>query len=208
MPDEPAQVTRDLLLSDPSIEPVPLKVFAPVTRPGLRACVVAAFNVNKAVAGEAGVLSIEDLGWSGGGRMAMVAAYRPLDRSVTLIEAHPDAGSHMPFSLNAAGYEILTLVTVEGDVAVLGLLDKYLSPAAVLSVTRGGGATVVRLAEAGDFGAWLARRPVRVEVDGRPLSSSSYTYRGGVLRVPRESFAARGGEREVRIVLGQSRKRD
>jgi raffinose synthase len=139
MADEPAQVTRDLLLSDPSIEPVPLKVFAPVTRPGLRACVVAAFNVNKAVAGEAGMLNIEDLGWSGGGRMATVAAYRTLDRSVTLLEAHPDAGSLMRFGLNAAGYEMLTLVTVEGDVAVFGLLDKYLSPAAVVSVTRGEG---------------------------------------------------------------------
>ncbi|MBV8859131.1 MAG: hypothetical protein JOZ02_19520 [Acidobacteria bacterium] len=203
MPDEPAQVTRDLLLSDPSIEPVPLKVFAPVTRPGLRACVVAAFNVNKTVAGEAGVLDIDDLGWSGGGAMATVAAYRTLDRSVTLLEAHPDAGTRMPFGLNAAGYELLTLATVEGDVAVFGLLDKYLSPAAVVSVTRGGGATVVRLAEAGDFGAWLARRPLRVEVDGRSLSSSSYTYIGGVLRVPRESFGARGGEREVRIVLGR-----
>jgi raffinose synthase len=203
MADEPAQVTRDLLLSDPSIEPVPLKVFAPVTRPGLRACVVAAFNVNKAVAGEAGVLSIEDLGWSGGGTMATVAAYRTLDRSVTLLEAHPDAGSLMRFGLNAAGYEMLTLVTVEGDVAVFGLLDKYLSPAAVVSVTRGGGATVVRLGEAGDFGAWLARAPSRVEVDGRALPASAYTFAGGLLRVPAASFGAREGEREVRIVLAR-----
>src|SRR4051812_29543583 len=47
MADEPAQVTRDLLLSDPSIEPTALKVFARVTRPGLSVGVVAAFHVNK-----------------------------------------------------------------------------------------------------------------------------------------------------------------
>jgi hypothetical protein len=57
--DEPAQVTRDLLLSDPSIEPVSLKVFARVTRPGLSAGVVAAFHVNKGAPRVVGVPRVQ-----------------------------------------------------------------------------------------------------------------------------------------------------
>jgi hypothetical protein len=203
--DEPAQVTRDLLLDDPSIEPTALKVFARVTRPGLSAGVVAAFNVNKTATRVAGSLAAGDVEW-GSRPPANVAAYRLSDGRVTVFPIEPPA---LYFDLGENGFDLFTLAPVEDGVAVFGLLDKYLSPAAVVSVTRGGGATVVRLAEAGDFGAWLARRPARVEVDGRPLSPSSYTYIDGVLRVPRESFGARAGEREVKIVTrpGQNRLR-
>jgi raffinose synthase len=197
MADEPAQVTRDLLLSDPSIERVALKVFARVTRPGLSAGVVAAFNVNKAAGTVAGALDAREVEW-GSKYPTNVAAYRLSDGRVTLFPIKPPA---LYFDLSENGFDLFTLAPVEGSVAVFGLLDKYLSPAAVVSVTRGGGgATVVRLAEAGDFGAWVWRAPARVEVDGRPLTPSSYTYGGGLLRIPRASFGMREGEREVRIV--------
>ena len=198
-PDEPGQVTRDLLLNDPSIERVPLKVFARVTRPGLSAGVVAAFNVNKTVFGVSGGLRAEDVEW-GSKHPQNVAAYRRGDGRVTVFPIKPPA---LYFDLGENGFDLFTLAAVEGDVAVFGLLDKYLSPAAVVSVTRGAGGTAVRLAEAGDFGAWVWRAPSRIEVDGRPLTRSSYSYAGGLLRIPRASFGERGGEREVRIVLGR-----
>ncbi|HEX8118095.1 MAG TPA: Sip1-related alpha-galactosidase, partial [Pyrinomonadaceae bacterium] len=205
MADEPAQVTRDLLLSDPSIERVPLKVFARVTRPGLTAGVVAAFNVNKTERSVTGTLHAGDPEWpsDAGGP---VVVYRRHGGSAGQFDFHNPSE---PFDLGDGGFDLFTLVRADDGIGVFGLLDKYLSPAAVLSVTRGQGAAAVRLAEAGDFGAWLLRRPLRVEVDGRSLPPSSYTYAGGLLRIPRASFGARAGEREVKIVTrpGQNRPR-
>src|SRR3712207_9520825 len=60
MPDEPAQVTRDLLLNDPSLEAVPLKVFSRVTRPGLTAGGLAALHANKTPQNGAGPLGAGD----------------------------------------------------------------------------------------------------------------------------------------------------
>jgi raffinose synthase len=197
MADEPAQVTRDLLLSDPSIERVPLKVFARVTRPGLTASVVAAFNVNKSERRVSGALNAGDPEWPEK-TDGQVVVYRRGDESAGPFNHHL---LFEPLDLGEGDFDLFTLVRAEGGVAVFGLLDKYLSPAAVVSVTRGRGAAVVRLAEAGDFGAWLARQPARVEVDGRALPPSSYTYTAGLLRIPRASFGARAGEREVKIVL-------
>jgi hypothetical protein len=198
MADEPAQVTRDMLLSDPSIEPAPLKVFARVTRPGLSAGVVAAFHVNKTAPRVEGSLHLTDPEWTGA-PPARVAVYRSDGGRVVLLDAK---GSSVYFGLADGGSELFTLAPIEGGLAVFGLLDKYLSPAAVVSVTRGGAGAVVRLREAGDFGAWLARAPTRVEVDGRTLTPSSYSYDARLLRIPRATFGTREGEREVRIVPG------
>jgi hypothetical protein len=203
MPDEPAQVTRDLLLADPSLEPVPLKVFARVTRPGYGAGVVAAFNVNKGARRVSGFLGVADAGWPAGERAAamnMAAAYRMSDGRATVLS--PDAPAP-PVELGESGFDLFTLVPVERGVAVFGLLDKYLSPAGVVSVKRDARGVTVRLRESGDFGAWLEHAPSSVEVDGRALRASAFTYAGKLLRVPAASFGGREGEREVRIVLAR-----
>ncbi|HEX8335435.1 MAG TPA: Sip1-related alpha-galactosidase, partial [Pyrinomonadaceae bacterium] len=199
MADEPGQVTRDMLLSDPSIEHRALKVFARVTRPGLSAGVVAAFNVNKTERSGWGTLNAADPEWqtNEGGP---VVVYRRGDGSAGRFDLHKPSE---PFDLDAGGFDLFTLVRADGGIGVFGLLDKYLSPAAVVSVTRGGGGAVVRLREGGDFGAWVWRAPSGVEVDGRPLAPRSYSYARGLLRIPRAAFGAREGEREVRIVVGR-----
>jgi raffinose synthase len=199
--DEPAQVTRDLLLNDPSVEPVALKIFGTVTRRGYPAATVAAFNVNKTAAEVSGELRAADV-WGGAGTAApQFAVYQRGRGRAVLLRARGEA---LPFTLGEFGHDLFTLAPAEGGVAVFGLLDKYVGAAAVVSVTRGaGGGVTVRLREAGDFGAWLARRPARVEVDGRALPPSSYAYAAGLLRVPRASFGAGAGECEVKIVLGR-----
>jgi hypothetical protein len=202
MADEPAQVTRDLLLSDPSIEPVPLKVFARVTRPGLRAGVVAAFNVNKGarrVAGRLAAADVEGLAGVSGGA-ARFAVYRLSDARAVLLDAGRPT---LPLEFSEYGFDLFTLAPAEGGLAVFGLLDKYLGAAAVVALSRQNNQAVVRLREAGTFGAWLARAPASVEVDGRALRPSQYSYAGGLLRVTAESFGSRAGEREVRIVLAR-----
>jgi raffinose synthase len=200
--DEPGLVTRDTLLRDAALEPVPLKVFGRVTRPGYAAGVVAAFNVNKSapkVNGEIRAADVEALTAYGTG-WERVAVFRRGGADIGLLGASKGTPA-LPFTLGEGGHEFFTLVPVEGGVAVFGLLDKYVGPAAVVGVSREGQRVRVQLVEGGDFGAWLERAPARVEVDGRALPASLYSYAGGLLRVPRASFGGRAGAREVVIVL-------
>jgi hypothetical protein len=197
MLDEPGQVTRDLLFTDVSTQPAMLKVFGRITRPGLSAGVVGAFNANKTARVVSGALTAADVEGLKPGADG-VAVYRRSDATVTLLRGNNPVGSLM---LAANGYDLFTLSPAEGGIAVFGLLDKYLGPAAVVSASREGRGVEVRLREAGDFGAWLARPPARVELDGRALPASAYSYARGLLRVPRAAFGTRGGEQRLRIEL-------
>ncbi|HYO64204.1 MAG TPA: Sip1-related alpha-galactosidase, partial [Pyrinomonadaceae bacterium] len=205
MLDEPGQVTRDTLLRDAALEPVPLKVFGRVTRPGTTAGVVAAFNVNKSAArvtGELRAADVEGLVAPGGdATRERVAVYRRSDGRVFVLGGA--GGDSLPVSLAEAGFDFFTLAPVADGVAVFGLLDKYVGAAAVVSVRRAAGAVEVRLREAGDFGAWVERPPARVELDGRALPPSAYSYAGGLLRVPASSFGAGRGERALRVRLAR-----
>jgi raffinose synthase len=204
MLDEPGQVTRDTLLSDTSLEPIPLKVFGRVTRPGLAAGVVAAFNVNKSaprVTGELRAADVEDLPAATGATAGRVAVYRRGDGRAFLLGRA--GGESFPFSLAEGGFDFFTLVPVSGGAAVFGLLDKYVGPAAVVSSSNHRGVLEVRLREGGEFGAWLERSPASVELDGRRLPRSAYTFGGGLLRVPASSFGAGRGERTLRVRLAR-----
>lgn len=201
MLDEPGQVTRDLLFTDVSIEAVPLKVFGRITRPGFAAGVVGAFNANKRASLVRGALKpgdVEGLAEGAGG----LAIYRRSDGTASLLRGD---NTVLPLTLAANGFELFTLSPASGGVAVFGLLDKYVGAAAVVSQTRQGGGVEVRLREAGDFGAWLAEPPARVELDGRALLPSAYSYARGLLRVPRSSFGTQTGERQLRIRLASRR---
>jgi raffinose synthase len=199
MLDEPGQVTRDILLTDVALEPVALKVFGHITRPGLSATMVAAFNVNKSARYVTGNLNpYEGESLSDARQKGAVAVYRRSNRSAVLLN-----DSSLLISLSDFGFDLFTLVPVNQGVAVFGLLDKYLGPAAVISQKVEQNRTTVRLREAGDFGAWLAQPPERVEIDGQPLKPSDYSYTEGLLRIPRERFGDRVGEREVRILTAR-----
>lgn len=206
MLDEPGQVTRDILLTDAALEPTALKVFGLITRPGLHAGMVAAFNVNKSAQSVAGKLNITDVeGFQSTGKSGptMVAVYRRSSGTVSLLDAKQ---ASLPFSLDGFGFDLFTLAPVNQGVAVFGLLDKYLGPAAVVSQTTEGNRVTVRLREAGDFGAWLDQAPAKVEIDSRELPSSAYSYSRGLLRVSRASFGDKTGEREIRITLAARRR--
>ncbi len=203
--DEPGQVTRDLLFTDASIEAAPLKVFGRITRPGLTAGMVAAFNANKSaplVTGKLRRTDAEGLIGSEPNASTRVAVYRRSDGGVSVLSS---ANPTLPLSLAKRGFELFTLSPVKGGIAVFGLLDKYLGPAAIVSARRQGGQVEVRLREAGDFGAWLEQPPAKLELDGRTLPPSAYSYRRGLLHIPRASFSAGVSERQLRIQLAPRR---
>jgi raffinose synthase len=199
MLDEPGQVTRDILMTDVALEPVALKVFGLITRSGMSAGMVAAFNVNKSAASVTGTLSagdVEGVDWPG--MKGPVAVYQRSQARAVLL----DAGHRtLPLTLDGFGYDLFTLAPVRRGVAVFGLLNKYLGPAAIVSQEFESNKVRVHLSEAGDFGAWLSRPPARVEIDGRAVLPSGYSYQQGLLRIPQSSFGASRGEREVRITL-------
>ena len=201
MLDEPGQVTRDLLFTDVSLQPVALKVFGRITRPGLSAGVVGAFNANKTARLVRGALKPDDVEGLAAGAEGL-AVYRRGDASANLLKG---GNASTAITLAANSFDLYTLSPVGGGIAVFGLLDKYLSPAAVVSQSRQGRRVEVRLREAGDFGAWLEQPPARVELDGRTLPASAYSYERGLLRVPRAAFGARGGERRMHIQLAARR---
>ena len=205
--DEPGLVTRDLLLRDVSLEALPLKVFGRITRPGMSAGMVAAFNVNKSAPQVAGTLNLSDVEALGaaarGAAPQTVAVYGRGNGQVTLLAG---ANATLPLSLGAGGYDLFTLAPVEGGAAIFGLLDKYIGPAAVTSVTRRGDQMTVNLREAGDFGAWLAGRPAKVSVGGREFPPSGYSYEGGLLRIPRASFGDRAGAASIVLTLSPGRR--
>ncbi|HJU56545.1 MAG TPA: Sip1-related alpha-galactosidase [Pyrinomonadaceae bacterium] len=203
MLDEPGQVTRDVLLTDVAMVPGALKVFGRITRQGFTAGMVAAFNVNKGaemVTGWIGTGDVEGLLPAGGDAGAAVAVYQRSNGRAAVLR---EKSMGLQIILSDFGHDLFTLVPVKRGVAVFGLLDKYLGPAAVLSQRIEGGSVTVRLREAGDFGAWLAQPPASVELDGRRLPSSSYFYERGLLRVPRSSFGGQAGERQLRVLLAR-----
>ncbi|MFL6211277.1 MAG: Sip1-related alpha-galactosidase [Pyrinomonadaceae bacterium] len=200
MLDEPGQVTRDLLLDDPALAALPLKVFGRITRDGVQASMVAAFNVNKSARQVTGALHVADVAAADEVRAAAmsVAVYQRSNGRIVLLNARQPA---LPFSLDEFGFDLFTLVPTVRGFAAFGLLDKYVGPAAINSQRRERNEVVLRLSEAGDFGAWAERAPARVSIDGQALAPNAYSYNQGLLRVPQPSFGPRTGEHELRISL-------
>jgi hypothetical protein len=198
MLDEPGQVTRDILMTDVALEPVALKVFGHITRPGLSAGMVAAFNANKSADAVAGKISAGDIETLSGKRINVpVAVYQRGSERATLLE---NQNTILAFTLDSFGYDLFTLVPVNGGVAVFGLLNKYLGPAAIVSQKIHINGATILISEAGDFGAWLNQVPMRVEIDGQLLRPADYSYKQHLLRIPQSSFGNRAGEREIRII--------
>lgn len=196
--DEPGMVTRDLLLRDPALEAVALEVSGRITRPGLTAGMVVAFNVNKSAAQVTGTLSADDvtgLTEQTASQIRLAFYQRSRHRAGLLDGAQPG----FAYSLDSLKADLFTLVAIERGVAVFGLLDKYLGPAEIIAQSWQGSELVIRLRDAGEFGAWLEQAPRSVVVDGKRVSNQAFSYADNLLRIQRSAFAARNEEHEIRL---------
>lgn len=160
--DGPGMVTRDLLYRDPSLGGGALKVWGRIRRPGLEAGAVAALRVDKAAEVVAGELSASDVEGLGG---AAVAVWQRIAGRAARLAP----GERLAFAIGEPGVELFTLAAIEDGVAVLGLLDAYLGPAAVESVTRRPGEVTIRLREGGRLALWLERPLRSASVDRRAV---------------------------------------
>jgi raffinose synthase len=175
--------TRDSLFVDPTTEAALFKV---VNR---NPCgwVLGVFNTRH-VEGDnllSGSLRVADVPGISGDDFAVY-----LQRSGQLLRVTRDQA--VPLQLDSLEAEVATLVLLDGGVGALGLADKLNSGAAVLSAGWDGGVYVIQLADGGNFLAYSAIQPSRVEVDG---SLSPYAWSAGRL-----TLAVSGaGQREVRL---------
>jgi raffinose synthase len=200
MLDGPGMPTSDVLLRDTSIEPLPLKVFGTITRPGLRAGMVAVFNVNKSAQMVSGVVRPQDVSGLVNAQQYVkdFAVYRRSTGTVTILNSKR---SDLAVELAEFGHDLFTFVPVDRGVAVFGFLDKYLGPSALQSVRHQGSSVLVTLSEPGDFGSYLAKAPRAIKVDGKTLPAHLFTYSHRLLRIPKESFEKELAGHEVELVV-------
>jgi hypothetical protein len=161
--DAPGQVTRDCLLLDPSLEPVPLKVAGRVGE----AAMLAAFNVNKTVGAVSGTLRCSDAEGLQPGEYAYYA--RMKDEAGRLAEP-------LSFGLEPRQAELFTIAPLRDGVAVFGLLDKMVGPAALGAVSRQAGEVAVEVKGSGVLGVYTISPPSSVE------GAAEWSYRSGLLR--------------------------
>jgi raffinose synthase len=183
--DRPALPTLDTILVDPTSDSVVLKIW---NRNGAGA-VVGAFNAQSAAGTPAldGAVGPADVPGFTAGLYAVYAhcagtldALGPADRKTV--------------TLGYRGFEVFTIAPVErGLFAAVGLADKWNSGGAVRSTEWIDETTCeVALRDGGDFVAWAARAPARVEIDG---IDAAFSFDGGALCVA----APRGGPRALRV---------
>lgn len=153
--DEPARPTRDSLFSDTLEKPVPLKGF---TRAG-KGGAVAAFNVfrgNEAIKGSVSSSDIEGME----GESCIV--YEHFSGRTRLLQK----GASLNFELAPAGKELFLFAPIDGDFAVIGLLDKFLSLRAVEGVEMSPQGVRILLREAGRLGFFSAKKVASVTMAG------------------------------------------
>lgn len=191
--DSPAQVTRECLMRDPALEPIPLKAFGTA---GPRAGVLSAFNVNKAEPTVHGALSLADVEpILRGSDASAVAVYRPDSKDAVRVTADQP----MQLELDEFGAQLFPVARIENGYAVFGLLDKVLSPATVKYQQYDAGKLTVMLNEPGTFAMWAERRPKSVLVDGKP---TKFEFKNNLLTVEARNPAANGsGPVQVQMQL-------
>lgn len=193
--DQPGMVTRDLLLVDPSMGAGALKIWGRVRRPGYEAGAVGAFHVDKAAAKVRGQLRSSDVdGFPAGARAAV---WRHVAQSASALEP----GDAINFIIEEPGAELFTLVPIDDGVAVLGLLDKLLGPAAVTAMGRPDGDIEVRLSEGGELGLWLERPVAAVEIDGETVAPEHVRQDGALVRIAAAAFGDAAGDRRVTVLF-------
>jgi hypothetical protein len=151
----PGVPTADCLMRDPCSEPVPLKIWNKAGNAGI----IAAFNINNDGLTVSGSIRASDIP---GLTMPDVAVYEHFSRSARIISQKDE----ISFELKNDGVALYQLVPLNAGRAILGLIDKYISSAAVKYASMTGGVMDVILSEGGQFGFVSLNEPAGIYVNG------------------------------------------
>jgi hypothetical protein len=170
--DAPVVPTRDALFVDAGTARVPLMGFTRAGTAGL----LAAFNVDEAGEPVDGGLRVADVEGLPGERFAVREHF---SRRLAIV----GRDESLPVHLDADRAALYVAAPIERGAAVLGLLEKFVSPRTVLSSQDDGSLLRLRIADGGTLGVWLDR-PVRtVRVDGAEVKPGLVD---GLVEVPLE----------------------
>lgn len=157
--DLPGMATEDCLLRDPSKAAIPLKLWNRVGDVG----VVAAFNVNLERQAVSGVVGPTDVPGLTGERFVV---YEHFSRKAQVV----NYDARLPVTLDANQCALYLFAPVVGPCTPLGLVDKYIAPAAIADWRSVAERTLVLLLDGGIF-AWAAeRKATRVLVNGERVT--------------------------------------
>ncbi len=171
-PDQPALPVRKYLLKDPKTEMVPLAAFAPVGEGGM----IVVWNIDKFFRPIRAELSPSDIEGIAGDRFAI---YEYFSGKLQV----KNRGENFPLSLKAWDVKLFSVVPVKDGFAPIGLIAKYISPAAIVKIERGPGKARVELMEAGTFAAYCEQKPKTIKRDGAVLSDQLLEYSNHLLKV-------------------------
>ncbi len=145
--------TMDCLLTDPLKSRKPLKIW---NRFGAY-YVVAAFSIHQEEAQCEGAISVQDIPGLCGNKWLV---YHWFKQKISPLEE----GSETAVSL-AAGQSELYLILPDGEVQMIGILEKYIGPGCVSRLWEHKDSVGVLVSEPGTFGFVARRKPARVLVD-------------------------------------------
>ncbi len=149
--DHPPYPTRDSLFVDPAVEAVPLKAFTHVGDTGI----LAAFNVLGSGGRVMGTVSPSDV-------ENLDGKYFAVYEHITGVLKHVHHKGRLPVNLPEFGSRLYVIVPIIDGAAPIGLLNKYLSTAAITKTEYEDEYLLVGLREGGEFGAWLEAEPYAV----------------------------------------------
>jgi len=170
--DEPARPTSDVLFKDVSTEHVPLKAFTRVGNVGI----VGAFAVNRFGTKVSGTVSPTDVYGLQGSDFAI---YEHFSKTAKTAEK----SASLPFSIKHNDVKLFIIVPIEDEFAAIGALNKYISPKCLSSVNVADGKIEVKLKEGCEFGAYMKKAPVSIDVDGKSLDIDKWSHKDNLLRV-------------------------
>lgn len=174
--DRPGVVTEDGLMTDPNRAPVPLKVWNTVGNVGL----VAAVNANREGVEVHGTVGPEDIPGLSGARFVL---FEHFSRQAQIVQA--DARVHVSLETQACAlYHVLPVV---GPITPLGLIDRYLSVAAIADWHQTPDRTTVVLLDGGTFGWFASEAPAIVRVNGVEVA---FDVADRICTVPCEAFGS------------------
>ncbi len=189
---EPGRPTRDCLFHDPTKEDVLLKIFSRNRGSG----VVGVFNARYAegdfeslrLTGTVGPLDVEGLA---GDRFVVYGHGEGTTQVLGREETHA-------VSLPSLGYDVFTLIPIDGGMAPIGLADMFNSAGAIMAQGFSGSeAYEMTVRGEGRFLIWTERTPSQVALDGDALD---FAYDGGTFLLT-FTLPNTGGGR-LRIGLG------
>ena len=195
--DAPGLPARGSLLSDPAVTAAPLLVWSQVRRPGEICGMVAAFNVDKGLWREDGVVKPADVDPLA--PLPQLTRFAVYDANARTVFEAKGPAAEIKFWLPEIGADLFTIAPLSSGTACLGLLDKLVGPAAIVAVTRQVGGIAATLMQKGDVGFYLQNPPAAVMVEGNQLPAAAYRYGDHLLVIPEASFGQLSGPVHVRV---------